>query len=316
MKVWLVLLLPAAAAGHMVSMSTGEVKVVGNTAHYELRMPSYEAAHTPDPTRTFFKHIHFRSGNHEGRLLSSNCAAEKDNLVCDAVYDFSGPVDEITIDCTYPSITVPNHVHLLRAFSGDKSDQAVFDVSFTTATIRFKPPSAWEVLFRESGAGLLRAIGGLAPLLFVFGLALASRSKSELLLLAVSFLIGEVAACVAVPRLGLVLSPRFIEAAAALTIAYLAFEIVLLPDSGQRWLVVGLLGVFHGVYFSLFLAASGYSLGRFLGGVVMGQLLALAMAFAIVRTLIRHAGSARAIPLLASALMAVGLLWFAVRVWA
>lgn len=316
MKLWLLLLFPAAAAGHMVSMSTGELRVQGTTARYELRMPSYEAAHTPDPTHAFLQHIRFRSGNREGRLTSSQCTTGKDNLVCEAVYDFSGPVDELAVECTYPSITVPNHVHLLRAYSGDKSDQAVFDVSFTTATIRFKPPSAWELAVRESGAGFLRAIGGLAPLLFVFGLALAARSKAELVVLAAAFLIGELVACLAIPRLGFVLSPRFIEAAAALTIAYLAFEIVLLPASGQRWLVVGLLGLIHGIYFSLFLAASGYGLVRFLSGVVAGQLMALAIGFVLIRTLIGHAGSPRATPVLAVALMAVGLVWFAVRVWA
>ena len=316
MRAWLFLLLPAAAAGHMVSMSTGEVKVEGTTARYELRMPSYEAAHTPDPAHTLLQHIHFKSGNHDGQLVYSTCATRQDNLICDAQYEFPAAVDEIEINCTFASVTVPNHVHLLRAYSGDKSDQAVFDLSFTTATIRFKPPSAWEILIRESGAGLFRAIGGLAPLLFVFGLALASRTKSELLLLAVSFLIGELAGCLAIPRFGFVLSPRFIEAAAALSIAYLAFEIVLLPGSGQRWLVVGVLGTFHGVYFSLFLAASGYGFWRFFGGVIAGQLLALALAFSILRMLGRHTRNMRAVPVLASALMAVGLIWFAVRIWA
>ena len=64
------------------------------------------------------------------------------------------------------------------------------------------------------------------------------------------------------------LSPRFIEAAAALTIAYLAFEIILLPQSSMRWLVVGVLGLFHGAYFAAFLSESGYHVATFLTGVV------------------------------------------------
>ncbi len=79
------------------------------------------------------------------------------------------------------------------------------------------------------------------------------------LALTASFLATEALACAIAPRISLSLSPRFIEAAAALTIAYLAFEIILLPDSHHRWLVTGILGLFHGAYFSIFLTESGYS---------------------------------------------------------
>jgi hypothetical protein len=36
----------------MVSMSTGDLKVEGNHASYELRMPMYEIAHVRKPERT------------------------------------------------------------------------------------------------------------------------------------------------------------------------------------------------------------------------------------------------------------------------
>jgi hypothetical protein len=43
--------LPLAAPlrGHMVSMSTGDLKVDGARASYELRMPMYEVAHVREP---------------------------------------------------------------------------------------------------------------------------------------------------------------------------------------------------------------------------------------------------------------------------
>jgi hypothetical protein len=113
------------------------------------------------------------------------------------------------------------------------------------------------------------------------------------------------------PRIPFALSPRFIEAAAALTIAYLAFEILLLPKSGQRWLVVGALGLFHGAYFSLFLVTTGYHLGNFLLGVALAELAVLSLLY-----LARRAVSVRLIPVAATLLLTTGVVWFAVRVWA
>ncbi|MGI8746043.1 MAG: HupE/UreJ family protein [Bryobacteraceae bacterium] len=313
MKFGLALLWPATLLAHMVSMSTGELTVSGNRAHYELRMPTYEVAHVQSPERTLLQHIRFTSGGVAGRLLQKDCGDRQGTYLCTADYEFPAVVDDLDIDCTFAAITVPNHVHMLRAYRGDKVDQAVFDVSFTTAQIRFRPPSPWEIAVHESGAGFLRAVGGVAPLLFLASLVLAARSRRELLLLASAFVAGEAVACGLMPRISIALSPRFIEAAAALTIAYLAFEIVLLPQSGQRWLVVGVLGLIHGAYFSLFLTSSGYRFWMFLAGMITGEVLVIAVLAFGVQRLVSLARIPRAIPVAASVLLAVGMVWFFVR---
>ena len=313
MRLLLPLLFPAALLAHMVSMSTGELRVEGNRAHYELRMPAYEAAHVQSPQRALLEHIQFTSAGTRGRESAATCGDQQGTYLCTADYEFPGTIDELRIDCTFASITVPNHVHMLRAFRGDKIDQAVFDLSFTTAEIRFRPPALWEIAIHESGAGFLRAVGGLAPLLFLLSLVLAARSRRELAMLTLAFLCGETVACTLVPRLSLQMSPRFIEAAAALTIAYLAFEIVLLPASGQRWLIVGVLGLIHGTYFSLFLTSSGYQLWLFLTGVILAEVMVIAaFAFGIHR-LFAAIRIPRAIPLTASILLTVSVVWFFVR---
>src|SRR5262249_32127108 len=128
---WLACALPLAA--HMVSMSTGELKVDGNHAAYELRMPMYEVAHVREPEHTLLDHIRFKAGGGWARRTSQSCTEEQGTYICTAAYEFPGAAEEIEVECTYPSVTVPNHVHLLRAYRGDKVDQAVFDLSFTTA---------------------------------------------------------------------------------------------------------------------------------------------------------------------------------------
>jgi hypothetical protein len=308
--VFLGTLLTVPLGAHMVSMSTGELKVDGNRAHYELRMPSYEVAHVSDPEHTLLEHIRFKSGGDWGKLTSKSCADQQGTYICNADYEFPAPIEELLIECTYPSVTVPNHVHLLRAYRGDKTDQAVFDLSFTSAEIRFRPPTAFETTLKEFAAGFMRAAGGLAPLLFLASLVLAARSRRELMGLTAAFVVAESTACIIAPQITFPLSPRFIEAAAALTIAYLAFEIILLPNSGMRWLVVGFLGLFHGAYFSIFLAESGYHAATFLCGVATAELVLLVvLAFALDR-LIRFARFRRVVPAMAGLLLAVGVVWF------
>jgi len=308
---WMALPLPLAA--HMVSMSTGELKVEGNRAHYELRIPTYEVAHVRDPGQTLLDHIRFRSGGSWAKASAEVCQDEQGTYVCTADYEFPAPVEELQVECTLASVTVPNHVHLLRAYRSDKTDQAVFDLSFTTAEIRFRPPAAWETALLETTSGFMRAAAGLAPLLFLASLVLAARSRRELVTLTVAFLVAESLACVIAPRIAFPLSPRFIEAAAALTIAYLAFEIILLPKSGMRWLVVGVLGLFHGAYFSIFLAQSGYHAITFLCGVAAAELLLIAVFALVFGWLTRLAWMKRAVPVAATMLLTTGLVWFFVR---
>jgi len=308
---WLVAAAALPLAAHMVSMSTGELKVEGSHAHYELRIPMYEVAHVHEAGHTLLDHVRFKSGGAWGTPSGQSCKDEQGTYVCTADYQFPAPVETIQAECTLASVTVPNHVHLLRAYRGDKVDQAVFDVSFTTAELRFRPPTALETGAAEVAGGFMRAAGGLAPLLFLASLALAARTRRELILLTISFLGAEALACVIAPHISIPLSPRFIEAAAALTIAYLAFEIILLPNSGMRWLVVGILGLFHGTYFAMFLVESGYHAATFLGGVAAAEVLLIATFSVVLHRLTVR--SKRTVPVAATVLLAVGVVWFVVR---
>lgn len=298
----------------MISMSSGELTVDGARAHYELRMPLYEIAHVHDPQRTLLDQVRFKAAGQWAKPLNPACGPQQDSYVCTADYQFPAPVDVLQVECTLAKVTVPNHVHLLHANRGDKRDQAVFDLSFTSAEIRFRPPTALEIFARESSAGFMRAAAGIAPLLFLAGLVLAARSRRELLALTASLLAAEALACALTPHLSLSFSPRFIEAAAALTIAYLAFEIVLLPDSRHRWLVVGILGLFHGAYFSMFLAQSSYHVPAFFSGVALAELLLIALFAAALAALARIPTLRRAIPVAAALLLVTGIVWFFLRV--
>jgi len=298
-----------------MSMSTGDVKVQGTRAHYELRMPVYEIAHVKNPETSLFDHIRFSSSGKDGRLTQKSCREDVSlgSYVCDAEYEFPDPVDRLDVECTFHTVTVPNHVHLLRAQKEDKSDQAIFDFSFSKAQIRFDPPTPNEIAVTQTGAGFVRAIGGLVQILFLATLALAARSRRELAALASAFLIGQIATAIVVPRTTWDPAPRFVEAATALTIAYMAVEILALPQAGKRWLIAGALGVFHGLYFALFLRTTGYGPGYVLTGAGIAEILLIALFAFCFSRISRVAAGLKPVQVAAGLLLGVGMFWFFLR---
>jgi hypothetical protein len=305
--------LPAAA--HMVSISTGEMRIEGTIGRYELRMPMYEIAHVKDPDRELFEHLRFFSGGRPAQSNERRCKADAAEAVwiCTANYRFDAPIDTLIVESRLHSVTVPNHVHLLRAFKDGRADQAVLDYSFPRAEIRFRPPTAFEIAAREFIAGLGRALGGAAQLLFLTTLVLAARSRLELVALAGAFIAGEIVSAVLMVEFGWTPAPRFIEAAMALTIAYLAVEILFLPLATTRWLVAAVLGIFHGLYFGLFLQSANYSPHWVLAGVTLAEITLIALLGFLFAWINRFARAVRPVHVAASVLLAVGIVWFVLR---
>ncbi len=313
--VWILALALPAARAHMISMSTGELRIDGRRAAFELRMPLYEIQHVRQPERALLAGLRFSSAGAPARMVESRCREEKLQAAyfCEAAYEFAAEVERVTVESTLPSVTVANHVHLLRAVRGAASDQAVLDLSFPRAELRFRPPTAAEMAWRQAGAGMMRAVGGAAPLLFLAALVLAARSRRELLVLAAMLVAGETVACLVVPLTGWHPAPRFVEAAAALTIAYLAVEILVLPQAGRRWLVVAVLGLFHGLYFAIFAATSDYRAGYVLAGVAGAQWTLIGLLAWVFSRAHRLLAKLQPVRIAAGLLLAVGLVWFFVR---
>lgn len=265
------------AAAHMMSMSNGELRIRGDAAEYELRMPLYEVTHIKEPEKSLFQNFHLYDGRAEARLVEHFCEAVpgQDAYLCRAEYQFPRPVEHLEVQCTFASITVPNHVHLLHAEKDGLSDQAVFDFTYTRQPLRFLPPGRAAMAFSQVWEGMLRAAAGWAELLFLLALVMAARSRRELYALAAAFLAGEFASALYIDYGSWAPAPRFVEAAAALTVAYLAVEILLLPEAGHRWAVAAALGVFHGFYFGLFLRDSQMHWLPVMGGVLLAELLLL-----------------------------------------
>jgi len=282
-------------------MSTGELRMDGPTAVFELRIPMYEVAQLPHPETELLAHFQFG----DGHLARSSCrqatGADDGTYVCHGEYEFpSLHPDALEVTCTLYQATVPNHVHLLTSMQGANTDQEVFDRRFTEIEVRFRPPSPAEALARVAASGAMRAVESVSGILFLIGLALAARSGKEALLFGAVFLAAECSAKRLGPLLPLALTARFLEAVLALTVAYLAVEILLLPQARSRWVVAAILGLCFGL-----------SLAGFPAAYLLGALPAQCAVFAVLAAAALTMPRAWKRPA-AALLLAAGLAWFAV----
>ena len=311
-------LCPAAHA-HVISMSTGYATVTGNRVEYLLRMPAYELTNVKDPQSALLGHIHFTSGYEAGRITGQECHRDtaSDTFICAANYKFSQPVDRLRVECSFYLVTVPNHIHMLHAERAGKSDQAILDSSFSSATLTFRPPTAAEVAAEQSGAGAIRVWTNGAQLLLLVALGISSRNRRERVWTGAAFLAGEMAGTAVILRSAWQPSPRFAEAAVALALAYLALEIIAFPKSKGRWMLALLFGAFCGMYFSVFVNESGYSAAWVVGGAVFAAITVLAAValagYAVSRLPLREFGRLVLTRIAASALFLTGSVWFYVR---
>lgn len=299
-RLWLIPLLAAAAQAHVVSISTGELQMDGPTAVFELRIPIYEVAQVAHPETVLLDQFHFG----DGHLTRSSCHEDEGSYICRGEYEFPElHPDSIAVDCTLFKVTVPNHIHILTATQGANTDQEVFDQRLRSAEVRFHAPSPVERMARDASEGASRAARGTSGLLFLVGLALAARSSRQTLLLGGLFLAAESAARPLASLLPVAFTARSLEAVLALTVAYLAVEILLLPEGRARWIVVAILGLCHGFWLA------GWPAGFLLGVFPFQAGIFAALAAAALKLPAGWRSPAAAL------LLAAGLTWFANRLW-
>lgn len=309
-------LLAAAAslplAGHVLSVSHGSLLQDGSDLLYELRMPLSEAPQDGDRAQILLGAFLVLDGGQPGERVDGQCNEDAGQglLLCTATYRFAEPPKAVTVQCEFPAVTVPQHVHVLRSGAGDMVRQTVFDITYTEAEIRFTPPTWQETVATEGGAGFRRALTSPELLLFLLALALAGRSKREFAACAGGFLAAQALVGVIGGMIGLAPPVRFLEAAIALSVAYLASEILFLPDASMRWLACGAMGTFHGLFFASLLGSAQMSPAYFLPGALAGEGLALALLGSV---RLRYGGS-RTEQLGAILLLVGGLGWFGLRV--
>src|SRR5260370_36377956 len=123
------------------------------------------------------------------------------------------------------------------------------------------------------------------------------------------FQLGQITAAVLVPKTNWDPAPRLVEAATALAIACMAVEILALPRAGKRWLIAGALGVFHGLYFALFLRTTDFHPTFVLTGAAIAELLLIGIFAFVFSRVARVTASLRPLQVSAGLMLVVGTIW-------
>ena len=255
-------------SAHVLSVSQGNLSLDGQSVRYELRMPLLEAPSDRDREQMLLQALKVRSDGSEGTRGKGGCSEDRGQelYICEAEFLFAEPPSKVSVRCDLPSVTVAHHVHILRSGEGDAARQTVFDITSREAEIRFVPPTWLETASTEVGAGFRKALTSPELLLFLVALTLAGRAREELAGCLGAFLLAQAVVATAGSLAGWQFSLGFLEAASALTVAYVASEVLFLPDAKNRWLVCAAIGCFHGLFLGAFLVAAQMNPAHFLPG--------------------------------------------------
>ncbi|MEP6713971.1 MAG: hypothetical protein ABJC09_00260 [Terriglobia bacterium] len=300
------------AQAHVISMSSGQVTIERERLEYILRMPDYEVKGTDNPAGLLFAHISFSSGSAKARLVSDECHHDITAAawICAANYVFPEPIGQLGVECTFYEATVANHIHVLRAEREGKTDRAILDSAFPSATLTFRPPTAAERAFEQGVAGALRVWTSAAVAVLLFGLAMVSGFGRQLFAAGCVFIASQAA----MANFSGTLAPLFAECVAALALVWIAVEVIVAPAAARRWPLTlafaAIAGSFSGLYFAAFLKSSGYGQVPVLVGAGVASMSVLAISGAVVHILARFT---RMRLFVAGALAAGGGAWFAIR---
>ncbi len=181
----------------------------------------------------------------------------------------------------------PGHRHLARLFSAGQPHAQVLDrahPTWTAETAGAGAPAgrlAWSML----KLGIEHILTGADHLAFLLGLILVGGGWRPLLGVVTAFTVAH-SVTLALAALSIFApSPRLVEPAIALSIAYVGLENLLAPDPRQRWRITFPFGLVHGFGFAGALRAIALprpqlpiALVSFNAGVELGQLAVLAVA--------------------------------------
>jgi hydrogenase/urease accessory protein HupE len=214
----------------------------------------------------------------------------------------------------------PSHKTLGAVSLAGRSDTFVFETGQTYEG-RVRGPGVWSTAFSFVRLGVEHIFTGYDHILFLFGLLLIGTTLRSLVAIVTSFTVAH-SITLALATLGVVTPvPWTIEAAIALSIAYIGVENIFSRDPKHRWKITFLFGLVHGFGFAavlrdLNLARSSVasSLFGFNAGVEIGQVAIVCLMYPVLRWLTRSPYRVPVVRFASSAIALVGLIWFYQRI--
>jgi hydrogenase/urease accessory protein HupE len=211
-----------------------------------------------------------------------------------------------------------DHRTLAAIVRGDRRDEFVFQHG---NTFEASHDSWWQTARTFLVLGVEHILTGYDHLLFLLALLVAGRGMRQLVAIVTSFTVAH-SLTLGAATFGLIEPPpRLIEAAIALSIAYVGVENLLVKDVRGRWRVTFVFGLVHGFGFANVLremelprAALASSLFTFNAGVELGQLAVLLVVWPVLRAVQKSAYAVTITRAVSAVVIACGVFWFVQRV--
>jgi hydrogenase/urease accessory protein HupE len=301
------------AFAHAVGVSSGEYRLDGNVLRGDLGMADREVARWLPAIDT----------NHDGSIDSAELAAgheavaravlggltvNADGKACPGSLDRAwaleaegGVVLQVRYTCPAPpgrltlampalDALAPGHRHLARVFRAGKPEVKVLDRTHATWTLddarqAASHTSSLSMAWSMLKLGVEHILTGADHLVFLLGLILVGGRLRSLAGVVTAFTLAH-SITLALAALSIFApSPRLVEPAIALSIAYVGVENLFVKDASKRWRITFPFGLIHGFGFAGALREIALPHGQvpialvsFNLGVEVGQLAVLSVA--------------------------------------
>ncbi len=298
------------ALAHAVGVSSGEYRLDGKVLHGDIGMAGRELARLLPAIDT----------NHDGaidadeldagreavaRALVGGVTVDADGRACLGTLDRAWVLEaeggvvfqvrytcpelpgRLTLAAPILDALAPGHRHMARVFRAGKAQVRVLDRSHATWTLDETTPSAgsarmaWSML----KLGVEHILTGADHLVFLLGLILVGGRLRSLVGVVTAFTLAHSITLALATLSVLTPSPRLVEPAIALSIAYVGVENFFVKDASKRWRITFPFGLIHGFGFAGALREIALPRGQipialvsFNLGVEVGQFAVLAVA--------------------------------------
>lgn len=314
-------LIPAQRAfAHVVGVSSGEYRLDGRVLYGEIGManrelatwlPAIDTNHDGliDPDEVSVGRDIVARALLAGMIVSANATACSGSLERAWVMEDDGrAVFQVRFACPENSggivlqmpmlaALTPGHRQLARLFRAGKAESKVLDAAHATWTIGETAPTrstaqtAWS-LFK---LGVEHILTGADHLVFLLGLIAVGGSLRSLFGVVTAFTVAHSITLALAALSVFAPSPRVVEPAIALSIAYVGIENLFVKDASKRWRITFPFGLVHGFGFAGALheialprAQIPMALVSFNVGVEVGQVAVLSILLPLMLTA-RHA---------------------------
>jgi len=241
-------------------------------------------------------------------------------LEADAEFTAPDPIESFSIEIDFLSELYAQHKTLGELRIAGRSEQFVFEPRRVFAG-RAAERHRWADAASFVRLGIEHIFTGYDHILFLFGLLLVGNGLRNLVAVVTSFTVAH-SLTLALATLGAVQPvPWTIEAAIALSLAYIGIENLLVSNPRYRWKITFVFGLVHGFGFAAVLrdmhlprAGVAISLFSFNVGVEIGQVAIVSLMYPLLLLLARTRHRVLVTRIASSIITIVGLVWFYQRI--